>query len=400
MNLFIGAVVAAAAALLFSPWLLRARLWHATVTPLASIIGSGFLLLGPVLQFSYGALAPLVMLGLCLAAYLFGAAIRFNIAHGEGDDTASPGLRGVAALEQASSWALAFAYIISVAYYLNLLGAFSVSLTRYNDHRHAVLVTSAAYLVILGVGWAGGLRALERLQYLTVTTKLAVIAGLLAGLIVYFGQQAAGGHLQAAPVQLAFPQGLALAFGLIVTVQGFETSRYLGAEYDAATRIRSMRLSQGLSTLIYVVYIALFSYAFERGHFKLTETAIVDMMGVVAPVLPLLLVAGALAAQFSAAVADASGSGGLLAELTHHRLPPRQGYALLVALGLALTWSVNVFDIVSYASRAFALYYALQAAIAARLASGTRGGRWRVPAFGALAVLGLAAAVFGQAVAA
>jgi hypothetical protein len=28
-----------------------------------------------------------------------------------------------------------------------------------------------------------------------------------------------------------------LAFGLIVTVQGFETSRYLGSTYDAATRI-------------------------------------------------------------------------------------------------------------------------------------------------------------------
>ncbi|MEK9751843.1 MAG: hypothetical protein VW338_01335 [Rhodospirillaceae bacterium] len=36
-------------------------------------------------------------------------------------------------------------------------------------------------------------------------------------------------------------RAMTLGFGLIVTVQGFETSRYLGDEYDATTRNRSMR---------------------------------------------------------------------------------------------------------------------------------------------------------------
>ncbi|MBX3587147.1 MAG: hypothetical protein KF796_10925 [Ramlibacter sp.] len=398
MNLFISGIVIATAALLFSPWFVRSRPWRATITPLASIIGSGFLLLGPILQHSYGLYAPLVMMGLCGVAYLFGAAIRFNIAHGgQAISQDSPLARQ---LEQAASWALAFAYIISVAYYLNLFGAFSVSLTRHNDHLHAVLVTSAAYLVILVIGWAGGFRALERLQYVTVTAKLAVIAGLLAGLGVYFGRQASAGQLVFDAVQQPLLPGLALAFGLIVTVQGFETSRYLGAEYDASTRIRSMRNSQWISSLIYVVYISLFAYVFERADFKLTETAIVAMMAVVAPVLPVFLVAGALAAQFSAAVADSSGSGGLMAELTRDRLSPRQAYALLVALGLLLTWSVDVFEIVSYASRAFALYYALQAAIAARAALALPASRLRGWAFAALALLGLLMVLFGRAVAA
>tara|TARA_R110002051_G_scaffold271530_2_gene332023 strand:- start:8466 stop:8675 length:210 start_codon:yes stop_codon:yes gene_type:complete len=39
-------------------------------------------------------------------------------------------------------------------------------------------------------------------------------------------------------------QAFALTAGLRVAVQGFETSRYLGAEYDAQIRIRSLRLAQ------------------------------------------------------------------------------------------------------------------------------------------------------------
>ena len=62
------------------PRLSGARLWRATITPLASIIGSGFLVLGPILKGSYGFLAPGIMLALCAAAYLFGGAIRFNMA--------------------------------------------------------------------------------------------------------------------------------------------------------------------------------------------------------------------------------------------------------------------------------------------------------------------------------
>ena len=51
-------------ALLAWPRLAKAPLWRATITPLASIIGSGFLVLGPILDVSYGAYAPLVMLAL------------------------------------------------------------------------------------------------------------------------------------------------------------------------------------------------------------------------------------------------------------------------------------------------------------------------------------------------
>jgi hypothetical protein len=379
------------AGLLLYPRLSHAPLWRATMTPLASIIGSGFLVLGPILHQSWGASAPLVMAALCAGAWAFGAAIRSNIAH----RSTQPRPMIEQGLETAASWVLSFAYVISVAYYLNLFGAFGVSLTPYGDALHARWLTSAMFLLILGVGWLRGFDALERLEQVTVGVKLVVIAGLLAGLAGYFVTQAQAGALQIIPPQVSLWQSLTLGFGLIVTVQGFETSRYLSESYDARVRIRSMQWAQAISTVIYMIYITLLAYAFAPTTGALSETAIIAMMAVVAPILPAMLVAAALSAQFSAAIADTSGAGGLIAELTRSRVSSRQAYAVLVGAGLALTWSADVFQIIAYASRAFALYYALQAAIAA---SHRDQSALRVTAYAGLAVFGLAIAVLGTPV--
>lgn len=358
----IVAVALATAAVLLTPRLSGATLWRATITPLASIIGSGFLVLGPILLVSFGRYAPLVMALLCLMAYSFGAAIRSNIAtlessHDQGILTTT--------LDRLASWMLAIAYIISVAYYLNLFGSFGVSLISSSGGNEAKQLTSLVFLLILIVGWTRGFSALERLEQFAVGLKLAIISALLWGLMMYFGEQNAARELHFPHASLTGWPALTLTFGLIVTVQGFETSRYLGNTYDAATRIRSMRIAQIVSTIIYMIYILLLSYAFNVDDLQLEETAIIDMMTVVSPILPMLLVAAALSAQFSAAVADTSGSGGLLVELTRNRLSARQAYALLVFLGLLLTWTADIFEIISYASRAFAFYYSLQSAIAA-----------------------------------
>ena len=227
--------------------------------------------------------------------------------------------------------------------------------------------------------------------------RLAIIAGLLTGLAAYFFDRASAGALILNPPLAGGWSGVTLAFGLIVTVQGFETSRYLGAEYDARTRIASMRLAQWIASAIYLAYIVLLAYVFRSGEFALTETAIIDMMVVVAPILPMLLVAAALSAQFSAAVADTSGSGGLLAELTRNRISPGHAYALLSVVGLILTWSADIFAIIAYASRAFALYYALQSVIAALAAWKNRADRRLAFPFGAMAVLGFLVLIFGDA---
>jgi hypothetical protein len=397
-DLIIAIATVSIAIVLSMPRVSRCTTWRAVVTPLASIIGSGFLLLGPVLNLGYGGYAPLVMLALCFVAYLYGAVIRSNIAAGE--DAIIDGSYGKLAqrVETLSSWALAFAYIISVSYYLNLLGAFSLSLTPFDSALDAKLMTSGVFAIIVLVGWWRGFKSLERLEYVSVGLKLAIIAGLLVGLTAHFGKQTLNDQLIFNPQNTSGWSAITMAFGLLITVQGFETSRFLGAVYDAKTRIRSMRLAQGLSTLIYLVYILLISYVFAPDQMTSSETAIINMMAIVAPILPFMLVAAAMASQFSAAIADTSGSGGLFAQLSRNRITESQAYLALGFIGIALTWSADIFAIVSYASRAFAIYYGLQAAVAAIIAK-RRGDGWvKVGFFALLAALGAAIAILGQAV--
>lgn len=378
------------------PRVSQALTWRAIITPLASIIGSGFLVLGPILGSSYGRYAPIAMLLLCAVAYGFGNAIRFNIQYIDAQFDRKPREH---VLETFASWILAFAYVISVAYYLNLFGAFGVSLTSLNEPFHAKLLTSAVLIIILFVGWTKGFSAMERMEQISVSVKLAIIVGLLLGLAVHFSDEAGAGVLRFDQANLTGWSALTLGFGLIVTVQGFETSRYLGAVYNAPLRIKSMKLAQNISTVIYLTYIVLLTYAFDTRDLGLDETAIIDMMAIVAPVLPLLLVAAALSAQFSAAVADTNGAGGLLAELSNGRITPRTAYAILVTAGLIITWAVNLFEIIAYASRAFALYYAVQALIAASNATHSGRSALRISFFASLAVLGLCMAIFGDSVA-
>ncbi|MFT4726961.1 MAG: hypothetical protein ACI9UN_001456 [Granulosicoccus sp.] len=170
------------------------------------------------------------MLLLCAVAYGFGNAIRFNIQYIDAQVDRKPRER---ALETLASWVLAFAYVISVAYYLNLFGAFGVSLTSFDNAFYAKLLTSAVLVVILFVGWTKGFSAMERMEQISVTLKLAIIVGLLLGLGIHFNDQASAGALRFDPPVLTGWAALSLVFGLIVTVQGFETSRYLGDVYDA-----------------------------------------------------------------------------------------------------------------------------------------------------------------------
>ncbi|WP_417431090.1 hypothetical protein [Kiloniella sp.] len=394
LNALILSIVIVTGALLIWPRLANLQVWRATITPLASIIGSGFLILGPILDVSYGGYAPLVMVGLCAVAYLFGSVIRFNIAD---IATQTPPTKLLVRLETIASSVLAFAFIISVAYYLNLFGAFGVSLTELNDQFHANLLTTAVFALILFTGMTRGYSALERMEQVSVGLKLAIIAGLIFGLAVHFGEVTGQHALQFSTPQVSGWAAFTLMAGLIVTVQGFETSRYLGATYDAHLRIRSMKLAQWISTVIYCIYIVLLTYAFEFPFLSLDETAIIELMQVVAPILPLLLVFAALSAQFSAAIADTSGSGGLFAEATNGLVPEKLAYALLVGVGVFLTWTANVFEIISYASRAFALYYAIQASIAA-IRARYKGQSLQMTGFTFMAFLGGTAAFVGTSV--
>jgi len=273
---------------LLMPRVSRSTFWRATVTPLASIIGSGFLVLGPILAREFGNSAPLVMLGLCMTAYAFGSAIRFNIRHLE--QIRNGDFNAIRYLETVSSCALALAYIVSVTYYLNLLGSFAVSLTEVNDVTSARLVTTCVLSFVGVYGLFHGLKKLEDLEETSVTIKLAIIGGLLVGMLFYAGKLLSGDGLVGNPTPSLSTHSLFLAFGLVICVQGFETSRYLGEEYDAETRVTTMKASQWSSTAIYLVYTTLIAFSFDASQMETSETAIIGITQVVAPVLPTMLV--------------------------------------------------------------------------------------------------------------
>lgn len=69
-----------------------------------------------------------------------------------------------------------------------------------------------------------------------------------------------------------------------------------------------------------------------------------------------------------------------------------------MTVSLCLTWTLSVFEIIGYALRAFALYYALQAFIAAKDASSKGDGTGKAIAFVALGLTGLIIAAFGTSV--
>jgi hypothetical protein len=394
-------VIAATAVVLlglFHPRVIRSVTWRATVTPLASIIGSGFLVLAPILMNSFGTWGILVMLLLCTVAYLIGGAVRFNI-----DCYRVAGERNlvvpavVRRLETLASYVLALAYVVSINYYLNLFGAFSVSLTTVNDRVHARIVATAAIALIGLLGWLRGFAGLERVEELTVGVKLAMIGGLLVGMLAFSIEQPQVGPLLDSLATNRLTWGsLTVALGLLVTVQGFETSRYLGEEFDASTRIRTMRISQIVSSAIYMLYIGLTILCFSDHQVPDSETAIVSMTALVAPALPAMLVAAALAAQLSAAIADTASCGGLAEELTRQRIGAKVTYVLVGLFGVGLTWMADIYSIIALASRAFAAYYAMQCAIAAIFAArSTTASRFRVACYILLATIAASIVVFG-----
>jgi hypothetical protein len=217
-----------------------------------------------------------------------------------------------------------------------------------------------------------------------------MIAGLLVGLAVYnISLRGAGSwNLPAISSEIDF-HDVRVLLGLLIVVQGFETSRYLGDQHPAAQRITTMRRAQLISTAIYLVFIGLATVLFRDG-LGSDVTAIIQMTAPVAVILPLMLSVAAIGSQFSAAVADNAGAGGLIQDITHHKVTLRYAYALILVVTVALTWGTNVNGIIAFASRAFALFYALQcvvAFLAARKAENLPRRALRLVAFALLAVV-------------
>lgn len=342
----------------------RSESWRATVTPLASIIGSGFLICGPILAREFGRAAIIAEAALLLIAYAAGAVIRFNIIHVENYLERATLNEPVAWLARVTQGVLALAYAISVAYYLKLLAEFLLKPLGTDPAWHSLAsngIVTAILLAIVALALGNSLRRVEHLAHGTVSLKIGIIAGLLAGLACWWLTSASADPLPPARVGWG---SIPLLLGLVITVQGFETSRYLGQSYSQALRIRTMRHAQWIASAIYLAFLALLTPFLGRAAEAQGVAGILDIMTLVAPALGVLVLVGALASQLSAAVADSIGSGGIMSEVTRRKLSIRAAFALAGALAIAVVWLTDPFEVVAISSRAFALFYALQCALA------------------------------------
>lgn len=342
------------------------RGWRATVTPLASIIGSGFLVLAPLLASTAAEWAPVAMLGIVTVAYAIGASLRFNILHVEPILAASEPVRPITDLERISRVALGIAYTISVAFYLRLLASFVLDTFGADTDLNGRILTTAILAAIGVLGLVRGLHGIEAVEIPAVDFKLVVIAGLLAGMVAYnvlHGSATTAAYTHH-PIPLSGTTIARRLAGMLLVVQGFETSRYLGHYYSGELRVRTMRIAQLLSSAIYVAFAALVVPFFGHLGSGPQETAILDAARIVSPILVPLLVLAAIASQLSAATADTAGGSEMLTDHLRHQRK-NLGYPIVVFGAALVAWFADIFTIVSFASRAFALYYLCQALLTA-----------------------------------
>lgn len=379
--------------LLFSPFA-KSKLWRATVTPLASIMGSGFLVSAPLLAREFGGYAAPAMALLIAVAALVGWAIRYNIKVVEPqlEHGADKALRSI---EELSHIILTFAYFISVAYYLSLLGHFVLQSSGIDNERLAQGIAIALVIGLGVLGWSGGADKVAAIERYTTALNLAVVGGFLVALAVYgAGLISVGTSVMPPPGKLS-AASLPVLLGLLIVVQGFETSRFMGADFDPDTRIKAMKIAQGVSGAIYIVFFLLLSPLLVQLAKGSGVATIITVSGMVALVLPVCLTVAAVASQFSASVADSIGNEGLIGQLTRGKVDPKHAYALIAIVGIAILVTLDVNSVIALASRAFALFYALQCLVAWQAARKRPGDIGKSRVFLALSFIAFAVCIFG-----
>ncbi len=344
----------------FSKFIRLSPIWKATVTPLASIIGSGFLIVTPLLVLLVGQYAIFAIIGMVLLGYLIGYVMRFNIYHVEPLVRKSSHKTVVLPLERFSFLVLGIAYIISVPFYIKLLSLFFLRGFQVKSEIIANIISTALLAFIGIIGKFKGFKRLESMEEYAVNIKLSIIFSMIIGLIIYNMNLFEAQQWQLNMNMPIFNKDtLPKLLGALIIVQGFETSRFIGLVYRPQVRVKTMRYAQLLSGFIYIVFVALSLVIF--GSIKtVSETAIIDISEKVAFVLPYLLILMAILSQFSAAIADTIGAGGLFSEATSRRLKASNSYVFIAIIAISLVWLTNIFQIITLASRAFALYYAIQ----------------------------------------
>lgn len=367
LNIMLVIIAASVLLFMFTPRFTKSRSWQATLTPLSSIIGSGFLIIAPLLASVIGIYSPLAVTGIVVLAYAIGGVIRFNIIQAEPLIHDREAYHDIYKIDLFANIVLSFAYVTAVAFYLSLLSSFLLTYVGFGDS--PVLERSLTTVIIVFIAAAGylrGLGGLEKLEAYSMSLQLSIVVALLIGVIIYDFNFLLSEQLLIFEVKDRnwLTQAFMLA-GILLVVQGFETSRFLGEKYSAQVRVHTMRQAQLISGTLYIVSVVALLPIVQHLNLETIKIAeIVNATGLAATVLPLMLIVAAIMSQFSAAVADTVGAGGLACESCKEILPTNKAYLLVSILAIILIWTADLLEIISFASRAFALYYLLQCVVA------------------------------------
>lgn len=365
----------------------------ASVTPLASILGSGLLIIVPVLERTLGAFAVFGVVAICGLAWLIGTAIRHNVVVVEKRNVADTVDVWTARSGKLADGVIVIAYVISVALYLRIMAQYLVG---FFDSAGSTLwepvIACVSVAIIVGIGAVRGFTGLDKLDRVSLSAVL-VLTTVLGGVLLFHDATAASTtSLRFPPIPSLPPVTTLLVLGgIVITVQGFETVRFLGEEYDVRTRVWASRLAQLISSSIYIGFVAVATPVMGLGTRAGADSTLLNITGRIAPWLAIPLVLSAVLSQFSAAIADTAAADGNLRGLNRWFKGPRP-YLISGAAAIGLAATVPTLTIVAIASRAFAAYYALQAVIAMRTSTGPV----RKTGFGVLALVMLAVTVFAE----
>ena len=343
---------------------MKKQLLKATSTPLASIFGSGFLIIIPILAGAVGPYSIWAVIIMCLFAFLIGSILRFNIRNAEPvikNKTEKTTLR----FENVSDVAISLAYIISVCLYLKILATFVLgSLQIDTTFNQNILATSILILIVI-VGYVKGLDKLEVIEQWALYITLLIVVLLILAFVNYDIVSLKANTLQLPKTPNHTPwEIITIVSGTLIVFQGFETPRYLGATYDADTRIKASRLSQIISIIIYILLVALALPIVTKLNGVYKDNSLTTITKIASSVLVVPLIIAAALSQFSASIADTIAAADNMEELSGKRIKEKFGYLIVGVGAVFLVWLANTEEIIALASKAFAFYYMLQCVVA------------------------------------
>ena len=373
---------------LYRPRVQQSHRYQAMVVPLANIMDVGFIVLSPAIVLLAGTGAPFAMLGVCLVAIATGFVMSYNIRHyeplSESDDP-------VTRVERTAQWALLGASVINIAYYtLLLMALFLLPFDAFTTGRQAFWGT--LYLgAIAVIGYLGGMDWLNKRGDRTTAFNLAAVFGVLVAFLVFNVQEALGGRWELGESPTPGVEDFRKIIGLFAMVQGFEAARYIGVRFSAERRITTMRIAQGIATVVFVALVASILVLFLPPGIPPDGTAIFIVSDAIGDTMPWLLLLAAIGSQTSAIIGATSSRSDMLVSA---KVPRRLSFLVILIPAILVVIFTDVSVAVNLASRVFAAYFLTQAVLAGVLARRNRNW-WAVTG---IALVGLAMAtilIFG-----